>query len=125
MFKLDLQSRLPIYEQLYQNVVRMSALGVLQPGERLPAVRALAGELGINPNTVQKAYQMLERDGIICSMSGKGSYLTENAAAVEQKKEKVRQSLFRVLQNAMEIGFTEPEVFEQVRTFFSERSVMR
>ena len=51
--------------------------------------------------------------------------MTENAAAVEQKKEKDRQSRFRVLQNAMEIGFTEPEVFEQVRTFFSERSVMR
>ena len=125
MFTLNLQSRLPIYEQLYQNVVRLTALGVLSPGEKLPPVRTLASELGINPNTVQKAYQMLERDGLIYSLSGKGSYIAENTAALDARKEKVRQSLFRVLQSAMETGFTESEVFETVRSFFRERSVER
>ena len=54
VFILDQKSRYPIYEQLYQSVTRMAALGVLEPEEQLPSVRALAQELGVNPNTVQK-----------------------------------------------------------------------
>ena len=57
VFILDQKSRYPIYEQLYQSVTRMAALGALEPEEQLPSVRALAQDLGVNPNTVQKAYQ--------------------------------------------------------------------
>ena len=125
MILLDYKSRQPIYEQLYNSFAKMAALHVMHGGEQLPSVRALAQSLGINPNTVQKAYQMLERDGLIYSLSGKGSYIAENTAALDARKEKVRQSLFRVLQSAMETGFTESEVFETVRSFFRERSVER
>ncbi|WP_228724985.1 GntR family transcriptional regulator [Caproicibacter fermentans] len=74
MFVLDYKSRLPIYEQLYRSMTRMAAMGAMEPGEALPSVRALAQELGVNPNTVQKAYQMLERDGIIFFGAGKGFF---------------------------------------------------
>ena len=83
MLTLDFQSRLPIYEQLYKNIVRMVAIGVMRPNEQLPTVRSLAQELGVNPNTVQKAYQMLERDRIIYSMTGKGSFVSPDLSAVE------------------------------------------
>ena len=53
----------------------MAALGVLAENEQLPSVRSVAQELGVNVNTVQKAYQMLERDGVIVSYAGKGSFL--------------------------------------------------
>ena len=65
MVLLDYKSRLPIYEQLYHGIIRLAALGAMGAGDPLPSVRALAQELGVNPNTVQKAYQLLERDGVI------------------------------------------------------------
>ncbi len=68
VFTLDYKSRLPIYEQLYRSIRRMAAVGAVDRREPLPSVRALAQELGVNPNTVQKAYRMLERDGIILSL---------------------------------------------------------
>ena len=75
MLTIDLQSRQPIYEQLIYRMSELVALGALAPGEQLPSVRALARDLGINPNTVQKAYQELERRGVICSVAGKGSFI--------------------------------------------------
>ena len=54
MIQIDWQSRTPIYDQLIRGVVRLKALGVLQPGDKLPSVRSLAAQLGVNPNTVQK-----------------------------------------------------------------------
>lgn len=75
MFSIDSRVRIPIYEQLYKRVLELVVKGILKEDEQLPAVRVLAKEIGINPNTVQKAYQELERDGIIFSQPGKGSYV--------------------------------------------------
>ena len=63
MFSIDLSSRVPIFEQLYNNVVRLISLGVLAPNDKLPPVRTLATKLSVNPNTVSKAYKLLESDG--------------------------------------------------------------
>ena len=65
MIKLDYRSRTPIYRQLEDSIIEMILLGVYQKGTQLPSVRSLAVELGINPNTIQKAYQELESQGII------------------------------------------------------------
>jgi len=77
MLTLDVQSRIPIYEQLKNKIGELILLGVLKPGDQLPSVRVLARDLGVNPNTVSKAYQDLERDGIIYSISGKGSFISD------------------------------------------------
>ena len=63
MFSINFGSRTPVYQQLYDDVVRLASLGILKSNTKLPPVRVLATELGINPNTVQKAYKMLESDG--------------------------------------------------------------
>ena len=76
MLELDLQSRQPIYEQLKSQISRMVLTGDLQPHDQLPSVRMFARDLGINPNTVQKAYQDLERDGIIYSAAGRGCFVS-------------------------------------------------
>ncbi len=96
MILLDYKSRQPIYEQLYNSFVKMAALDVMHKGEQLPSVRILAQSLGINPNTVQKAYQLLERDGVIYSVPGKGSFIGETSrlgkeryTAAEELKEAV------------------------------------
>ena len=86
MFTLNFQSREPIYEQLYNNVVRLASLGVLQPEEQLPPVRSLATQLGVNPNTVSKAYQLLERDGIIYSAVGRGSFVSSGVTAASLQR---------------------------------------
>ena len=64
MFDIDLQSRTPIYEQLYRRVTELVVKRQLMPGDKLPSVRELAKSLGVNPNTVSKAFQNLERDGV-------------------------------------------------------------
>ena len=81
MIKIDLQSRTPIYEQLQEQILRLSLLGVLDQNEQLPSVRALAREIGVNPNTVAKAYQELERQGIIYTVPGRQLCLAGCAAA--------------------------------------------
>ena len=74
MFSIDIKSRDPIYTQLEKNIVRFINLGVYEKDSMLPSVRALATELGINPNTVSKAYKKLEADGVIYTVAGKGVF---------------------------------------------------
>ena len=76
MFDIDLQSRVPIYEQLYKKTIELIIKGVLSENDQLPSVRALAKELGVNPNTVAKAYQELERSKVIYFLSGRGSFIS-------------------------------------------------
>ena len=86
MFTINYQSREPIYEQLYNNVVKLIGMEVLHPHEKLPTVRAMAQQLGINPNTVSKSYQMLEANGYIYSTVGKGSFVADNKSVLEGKQ---------------------------------------
>lgn len=121
MFTLDYKSRLPIYEQLYQSVTRMAALGALESGEPLPSVRALAQELGVNPNTVQKAYQMLERDGIIYSVPGKGSFISGSDSALRQQQEIARKNLDEAVRAAADCGISQSEISGRISSFFHGR----
>lgn len=110
MLLLDHKSRLPIYTQLYQEILRLSALGVMVPGEQLPSVRALAQELGVNPNTVQKAYQLLEHDGYICSVPGKGSFLCDMGDEAAKKKREAEQALEHAIRSALENAVNPDEI---------------
>lgn len=110
MLLLDHKSRLPIYTQLYQDILRLSALGAMVPGEQLPSVRALAQELGVNPNTVQKAYQLLEHDGYICSVPGKGSFLCDMGDEAAKKKREAEQALEHAVRSALENAVNPDEI---------------
>lgn len=121
MFELDYKSRLPIYEQLYRSITRMAALGVVDPGEALPSVRSLAQELGVNPNTVQKAYRMLERDGIIYSVPGKGSFAAGDDSAVRQRKKMAAEKARDALTEAKVCGVGRPEILSLVSEVYGGR----
>ncbi|HEX3039445.1 MAG TPA: GntR family transcriptional regulator [Caproiciproducens sp.] len=121
MFSLDYKSRLPIYEQLYKSVTKMAALGAIDAGEPLPSVRAVALELGINPNTVQKAYQMLERDGIIYSVPGKGSFLSGEGSAMQQQREIAIKKLEEAIKNAADCGILKSDILAAINEIFSGR----
>ena len=117
MFTLDYRSRKPLYDQLCQSIERMAACGVLEPGSRLPSVRMLAEELAINPNTVQKAYRMLEHSGVIETVPGKGSFVA--AADPELHREATLKKVEELLSQALDVaaagGVTRSEVLETLK----------
>ncbi len=85
MVQVDFTSRVPIYEQIVKGFINLASAGVMKSGDKLPPVRTLAAELGINPNTVAKAYRELENDGYIYSTVGRGSFLTDRLENSAQK----------------------------------------
>ena len=86
MFLVNPKSKQPIYEQLVEQLRRQLFLGVVQAGQALPSVRQLATELGINPNTIQKAYRRMEAEGMIISVPGKGSFISDDLADMLKKQ---------------------------------------
>ncbi len=121
MFVLDYKSGQPIYEQLYRSITRLAALGGLEENEQMPSVRALAQELGVNPNTVQKAYRMLERDGILVSVPGKGSFLSPDFAPVERKKQLALGEFDAAVARAADGGVTACEMRGRIDAYFQGR----
>ncbi|MBQ5346951.1 MAG: GntR family transcriptional regulator [Ruminococcus sp.] len=116
MFNLDLSSRTPIYEQLYNNVVRLISSGALKAGDKLPPVRALACDLSVNPNTVSKAYKLLEQDGYIYSNVGKGSFIADNLNSLEAQKQLALEKLGDALSSAVKLGLTREEIQNAVNS---------
>lgn len=86
MFDIDVKSRIPIYEQITENIKRLVIQEVLLPDEQLPSVRNLAQELTINPNTIQKAYRELEREGYVVSLPGKGSFISDMTETMNKER---------------------------------------
>lgn len=91
MFEIKTQSRIPIFEQLKGQILEYITAGILHEDEQLPSVRALASQLGINPNTVAKAYHKLEEKQIIYKIPGKGCYITTKHIDVLIREEKLTQ----------------------------------
>lgn len=82
MISIDITGRTPIYEQICRAICSEITRGILKENDKIPPSRALAQQLGLNPNTVSKAYQILERDGIIYTVAGRGSFVAaENGRA--------------------------------------------
>ena len=102
MITINYRDPRPIYEQIQTELRRLMLTGVLPPGSRLPSVRELAGQLAINPNTIQRAYELLEAEGYVSSVPGKGSF----AAPHHQVDSARRDGLLRVFDDtATELMF--------------------
>ncbi len=125
MIKLDLQSRVPLYEQLQEQIIRLSLMGVLEANEQLPSVRSLAREVGVNPNTVAKAYQELERQGIIYTISGRGSFVSPNVLSLQSPRQAALDEVFEALDKALSRGIAPEEVLEQVKLHLNNHSQRR
>ena len=104
MYQLDPRSRAPLYQQLEEKILQLILAGALRPGEILPSVRVMARELGINPNTVAKAYQDLEKGGLIHSVVGKGSFVSEPDTLHRQVEQSVLDRLREALQEGRRAG---------------------
>lgn len=112
MFDIDLMSRTPIYEQLYNKIIELIIKGVLTENSQLPSIRALAKELGVNPNTVVKAYNQLEHDGIIYSLTGRGNFIAQVTDST------IKKSMFTQFDEcvfkAIQIGISKNELIERI-----------
>ncbi len=120
MFDIQLSGKAPIYEQLYNGIAQLIASGRLRPDEKLPAVREVAKQLGINPNTVQKAYAQLESAGLIYSMPAKGSYVSPQTKAAEAFRTDAIRRLEAELSDAKRFGITLEEVIKTVNEIWSD-----
>jgi GntR family transcriptional regulator len=117
LFHVNASSGVPIYVQIETQVKNAIASGALKKDQVLPSVRKLAGELGINPNTAARAYQNLERDGVIVTVPGGGTYVADNIPRF-LKSEKLRRLQPYAKQIAVEgsqLRLTNEEILQTVR----------
>ena len=116
MFIIDGRSTKPIYEQIVDQVKEQLLKGILKSGDQLPSVRQLAGVLTINPNTVSKAYQELERQKVIETIRGRGTFVC--AFPMKKVDEEKMAELYQTLKNVCielhYIGLEEEEIIAQV-----------
>jgi GntR family transcriptional regulator len=118
VFTVDPHSGVPIYLQLIEQVKRSVALGVLAPGEQLPTVKQLATDLTINPNTVARVYRELERDGIIETSPGRGSFIRANGGvgnATRAAEDVASAAIDAAVREAKSIGIAPRQALELFR----------
>ncbi len=110
---IDPRSGVPIYLQLIEQIKRSVALGILQAGEQLPTVKQLALDLTVNPNTVAKAYRDLEREGVIETAPGRGSFVRADGSEESSRAaadDVARDAIERAVREAKSVGLRRSEV---------------
>ena len=114
--------RTPIYEQIIDSIKELVVKGVLIPGERLPSVRDMAKEMTLNPNTVQKAYQELERQGIISTLRGKGTFISEDIQANNKilKRSQLMEELKKLVVEAIYLDLSKDELIDYIKDIYDD-----
>lgn len=103
----------PIYAQLVEQIKQEIVSGGFPPGERLPSVRDLATEAGVNPNTMQRALAELERDGLVYSQRTAGRFVTEDREMIEQAKMGLaREQIQAFLESMSRLGYEKTDILE-------------
>ena len=116
MINLDYQSRTPIYEQIVEQIERYIAFGVLKPKEQIMSIREMAASLGINPNTVKKAYSILESKGVIVTISTKGTYIAyDTKSIIEEKVSSKLKELELIIGELEKLGISKEEIIKKMK----------
>ncbi len=116
MINIDTRSREPIYLQLEKQIIKLINLGVYDINSSLPSVRAMACELGINPNTVAKAYKELEQQQVIYTIGGKGVYVSVNNT--DKIKKLIEEQLKNLLLESKSCGLKKEEIIEMINNLW-------
>ena len=114
MLNLDYRDARPIYEQVKDGLRRLMVSGVIQEGEKLPSVRAMAMDLAINPNTIQRAYAELEAEGFLYSVPGKGSFAALPPEPLEARRRELLQKLHELIAELRCLRFSNEEIITAV-----------
>lgn len=112
MFTIDKNSSKPYYEQLILTIKHQVVTGLLQPGDRLPSVRELAKDLLMNPNTISKAYKVLETENVLITVKGKGTFVKsqENIPRDEMRISQLKQHFQELVIEALQLQVSEAEL---------------
>ncbi len=115
MIVIDYQDRRPIYEQIVEKFQILILNGILDADEQMPSVRKLAMDLSINPNTIQKAYTMLEQQGYIYPVKGRGAFVAKRENLLHQRMEVYWKEYNKLLQKGRELGIKQEDFIEKTR----------
>lgn len=124
MFSIQIQGGIPIYEQLENRITQLIISGEMHEDEKLPAVREVAKQLAINPNTVQKTYQKLEQRGLIYSIPAKGSYVSKLLDVLPEVKEKAANEFSEAVLHASKQGLEKREMLEILNKMEREGTIL-
>jgi len=114
---------IPIYSQIVEQMKLHIASGAYKMGDKLPSVRALAVEAGVNPNTMQRAFAELERDGLLHSERTRGRFITEEENVLgNMKKELGRNFIREMFENMKKLGMSNDEILEAVQNWSKEEN---
>lgn len=122
--RIDPRSHVPIFRQIAEEVRAAVAAGIYRPGEALPSLRAMAVEIQVNPNTVQRAYDELEREGLIYSQRGRGLFVSEQGTASAQLSagNGIRRSFDEAILASLAAGMRARQIREIFQTALAETS---
>ncbi|HHZ00733.1 MAG TPA: GntR family transcriptional regulator [Sedimentibacter sp.] len=122
MIRIDNESPKPIYEQIYDEIIRLIFSKSLKPDEKLPSVRELASMIRINPNTIQKAYKYLEEDNYIYSVKGVGNFVKDADELRNLHIKNTKDELYRVIKTLKDLGFRDERILEMVKEVLTQGS---
>lgn len=127
MFTVNPSSNTPIYQQIIGQVKEKVLLGLLEPGDKLPSVRELSTLITINPNTIQKAYQELERQQIIATIRGRGTFVAEGYQDRQnsERRNLLREHFRKGVIDAWHLGLSPEEVHQLIDQLLNELDVRR
>lgn len=120
MILLDYRDKRPIYEQVVEKLERLIVNGALEADSRMPSVRSMGVELAVNPNTIQRAYNQLEQDGYLYTVSGRGSFVAPESEWRDGKKQKMLAEWSLVTERAKESGLTRRELESALGRIYGE-----
>ncbi len=120
MIVIDKRSKVPVYEQIKNQIITLIRVGVYPPHSKLPSIRQISAEASINVNTVKKAFAELELTGAIYSVPGTGSFVSENAANDSSLSDKAMNDLRQALEVARSIGVTVAEINSLIDSVYKE-----
>lgn len=122
MINIDATSSTPIYEQIVNEIKEGILKGIIEPGDKLPSVREMAKMMTLNPNTIQKAYQELERQKVTVTIRGKGTFVSEDykSRKDEEKLMEVKEIFKKGIVEAYYMGFKEEDIYEMIKSLLKE-----
>ena len=121
MFLIDVLSREPVYMQIINQLERFILIGIMKPNDQIPSVRSLSQELSINPNTIQKAFAVLEQQGFIYSVKGRGSFVSPDpGGGITQKRDEFYGQLKEMVNNAKDLKIGLADLQRKVEEYYGE-----
>lgn len=116
MIQLNYRDSRPIYEQIKDGIKQLIYTEVLCADDKLPSVRELASRLAINPNTISRAYKELEQEGVIYTLSGKGTFISGDFKGKEEKTKELLVKFDEIIKELYQFEVTPEELTERIKT---------